>query len=79
MKNPGRIELVYPRDGTPDDESWLRLVGANGNIVLTSEMYANRSNARRAAKVIAKWSGLQVRDAQTGKVLVEAEPDLVHG
>ena len=52
------LQVMHAPGGT----CWVRLVGANGAIVLQSEVYANASNARRAARTLGKQLGLPVVD-----------------
>ena len=40
------------------DTHWYRLVANNGHTLMTSEMYANKGNAVRAAKKTARALGL---------------------
>lgn len=42
---------------------WLRIIGPNGEILASSETYADLSNARRAAKHWHDLTGWEVRDA----------------
>lgn len=40
---------------TVDDERWwVDIIGGNGEIVMTSELYDSASNAKRAARAVAK-------------------------
>lgn len=60
MSRHARIEIV-PVDHTRDEyhdhlarcPHYLRLVAANGAILMHSEAYSTRSNARRAAQAVA--------------------------
>jgi len=40
---------------------WVRIVAANGEILLASESYSSESNARRAAHNLASHTGLKVK------------------
>lgn len=52
-----RVE-VHHGQGTP----WVRLLSRNGETLMHSENYASRSNARRAARALAKKIGADVRE-----------------
>lgn len=49
----------------PGADPWLLLVGRNGEILMHSEGYATRSNARRAARALAQKIGATVREVQS--------------
>lgn len=40
---------------------WLRIVGANNEIMLDSEEYSSKGNALRAAKKLSKVTGLEIK------------------
>lgn len=44
-----------------------RVMGANGEIVLSSQGYHNRWNAKRAAKRLAKLNFIELSDPRAGR------------
>ena len=51
-------------DGQIEDDHWyhwLRIVGGNNRIMLDSEDYSSKSNAIRAAKILSKATGLEIK------------------
>ena len=77
MSRHARIE-VRPIDGLLKFEAlskhphYLRLVAANGQVLATSEVYASRSNARRA--VLAWLGAMEQIDARAWS---SARPEVV--
>lgn len=62
---PAPMPLYIDEGGTAHEQltpstlpCHLRLVGGNGEILMNSEDYSNRSNARRAAKRLATDLGI---------------------
>lgn len=53
---------IIVETGTLNRDVWLRLVGANGQIIMTSELYATRTNARRSARTLSKRLGIPAYD-----------------
>jgi len=51
-ETPPTVEVVLER-GKGRGRGWVRLRGANGEVMLSSETYSRATNARRAAKVLA--------------------------
>jgi uncharacterized protein YegP (UPF0339 family) len=50
--------IQYWIESCVDGSYYWRIVSANGEILAHSEMYATKWNARRAAKRIAKLTGM---------------------
>jgi hypothetical protein len=56
------MRIVVETGTINETACWLRLVGANGAIIMTSELYATRTNARRSARTLAKRLGVPAYD-----------------
>lgn len=46
------------------DAYHVRIRGANGEIMLTSEAYATEGNAWRSARTLAAYTGLEVKETK---------------
>lgn len=65
MSNIRQVEICKSEDG---NQWYINAIGGNGEIVLTSEMYVSKANARRSAE-----------EAFPGAMIVEEDEGAVEG
>lgn len=58
------MKLIVKQQILNSPECWIRLVGRNGQIIMTSELYSTRTNARRAARTLSKRLGVPAFDGE---------------